>query len=92
MTIGVSDGSFRNMSDNKIIIRPCSATQALELKSQLDTAGLELNVDYVWRYISQKSHWDDLGEYREFPQQAVFEFFRPELALFYSLKWQQVVL
>ena len=78
------------MSDNRVIMRPCSATQALILKNELTQAGLQVDQDYEWRFVTSSSHWDDLGEYQTYPHTAWFDFRDPGLATFYRLKWNAV--
>lgn len=71
---------------NAVTITDITAAEAIAFKFDLDSAGLRLNHDYIWRYRPVKYNNDWSAEPIE-QSQAVFEFTDPALASFYKLKW-----
>lgn len=63
----------------------CSAAEAMELKHDLDRAGLVVDRDYVWRY--QRPIYNDFAWTDSEPSHVTFTFANASLATFYQLKW-----
>mgnify|MGYP003348951582 CR=1 FL=1 len=63
----------------------CTAARAMDLKRELDQAGLVVNQDYTWRY--QKPVYDEFAWTDSEPSHATFTFQNPAMATFYQLKW-----
>ena len=74
-----------SMSDNRVILQPCSPSRAIELKNELVAAGLVMDEDFVWRYYQAK--WDEFSFAGVEPSTVIFEFRDPALRTFYSLRW-----
>ena len=70
--------------NNVVVIHEISATEAIELKYQLVSDGLQPTIDFTWEYTPSKySGWSgDDQEYRL----AKFIFVNDSLASFYRLK------
>ena len=60
---------------------------ALDMKHELERAGLIMNQDFTWYY--QQARWDDFSHEPTLPKCVKFEFANEAMATFYKLKWAQ---
>jgi len=68
---------------HRVTITSVTVDAALKFKQELISAGLVMDVDFVWRY--QKAdyvHWELIS-----PDMVHFDIADPALATFYRLKW-----
>lgn len=68
-----------------IIIYDVNTGNAIDMKHQLEAAGLIMNHDFTWYY--QQARWDDFSHEASIPQCVKFEFANESMATFYKLKW-----
>lgn len=70
---------------NSVTIDKISASDAIDLKKQLDQSGLVMGQDYVWRFqpVKYSTEWNIFPE----ASQVVFDFRDSAIASFYRLKW-----
>lgn len=60
---------------------------ALEMKQQLQTAGLVMDQDFEWSYY--QAEYDNFSACAVTPKRVVFSFQDSKLATYYQLKWAQ---
>ena len=62
-----------------------NAVRALELRDQLQDAGLVMNQDFEWEY--RQAVYDNFSYDAVVPRHVTFRFRDAALATYYSLKW-----
>ena len=72
---------------HQIILYNVDAGNAIDMKHQLEAAGLIMNQDFTCYY--QQARWDDFSHEPSLPKLVKFEFANEALATFYKLKWAQ---
>jgi hypothetical protein len=70
---------------HRIILYDVDVGNALDMKHELEKAGLIMNQDFTWYY--QQARWDDFSHEPTQPQCVMFEFVQESMATFYKLKW-----
>lgn len=68
-----------------VVIYGVDTGDALDMKHQLEAAGLIMNQDFTWYY--QQARWDDFSHEPTLPKCVKFEFVNPALATYYKLKF-----
>lgn len=68
-----------------IVILHVNAVQALELRDQLQDAGLIQDQDFEWEY--RQAEYDNFSYDAVVPRHVTFRFRDAALATYYSLKW-----
>jgi hypothetical protein len=68
-----------------IVILHVNAVQALELRDQLQDAGLIQDQDFEWEY--RQAEYDNFSYNAVVPRHVTFRFRDAALATYYSLKW-----
>ena len=63
---------------------PVTASEAIELKNQLLSQGLAIDVDFVWQYYPTRYDSEEVALYHSY---VCFTFAKEEIATFYRLKW-----
>jgi len=72
---------------HQIILYDVDAGTAIDMKHELEKAGLIMNHDFTWYY--QQARWDGFSHEPSLPRLVKFEFAKESLATFYKLKWAQ---
>lgn len=69
---------------HRVVFEHMNPMRGVELKNQLESAGLINHQDFEWEYRASK--WD--GFSAATPKKVIFEFRDAALATFYQLKWK----
>jgi hypothetical protein len=70
---------------HQIILYDVDVGNAIDMKHQLEAAGLIMNLDFTWYY--QQARWDDFSHEPALPKCVKFGFATEAMAVFYKLKW-----
>jgi len=70
---------------HQILLYDIDANTAIDMKHELEKAGLIINQDFTWHY--QHARWDNFSHEPSLPRLVKFEFVNESLATFYKLKW-----
>ena len=70
-----------------ILLYDVDVGTALDMKHELERAGLVMNQDFSWAF--QQARWDNFSHEPSQPRYVKFEFVNPAMATYYQLKWTQ---
>lgn len=74
-----------NQTSNQVLLYDVDPGTAIDMKHELEQAGLIMNHDFTWHY--QKEWWDDFAHEAVQRRHVKFEFANPAMATYYQLKW-----